>query len=244
MILRLTLFFVLCLFSCAYEKDSVSETESTFTIRNISESCFVHTSYLQVENYGPFPCNGMVVMNGNEAVILDTPVDSVSAVKLFSFVEDSLNAKIKAVVVNHFHNDCLGSLNVFHNNGIQSYANSKTIELAKNDGVEVPVNGFDSILFLTIGGEVLVNQYFGEGHTPDNIISYWGKDKVLFGGCLVKELGSGKGNLNDANTKQWSNTVESVQSVYKEVEIVVPGHGKIGGIELLGYTARLFRDEY
>ncbi|MCK0206070.1 MBL fold metallo-hydrolase [Ornithobacterium rhinotracheale] len=57
---------------------------------------------------------------------------------------------------------------------------------------------------------------------------YFPKDQVLFGGCLVKELGAGKGNLSDAFPKEWSATIQKVKHAYPEAKIVVPGHGKIG----------------
>ena len=38
------------------------------------------------------------------------------------------------MVVNHFHNDCLGGLDTFHQNDIKSYDYEKTMELGrKND---------------------------------------------------------------------------------------------------------------
>jgi metallo-beta-lactamase class B len=63
---------------------------------------------------------------------------------------------------------------------------------------------------------------------------------VIFGGCLIKEVGAGKGNLADANTIDWSNTVRKIRDEYPDVKRIVPGHGQPGGIELLDYTIKLF----
>ena len=82
----------------------------------------------------------------------------------------------------------------------------------------------------------------GEGHTRDNVVSYFLDEKVLFGGCLIKSLKSGKGNLADANTAEWSNTVKTIKRQFKDVEMVIPGHGKPGGIELLDYTIEMFKE--
>ena len=83
----------------------------------------------------------------------------------------------------------------------------------------------------------------GEGHTQDNIVSYFPNDKALFGGCLIKRVNAKKGYLGDANINEWSNTVRAVKSKYKDAEIIIPGHGKPGGQELLSYTIDLFRVE-
>jgi metallo-beta-lactamase class B len=67
-------------------------------------------------------------------------------------------------------------------------------------------------------------------------------DQVLFGGCLIKAQGAGFGFLGDANTATWSETVSRVKAEYPQVVTVIPGHGKIGGTELLDFTIRLFED--
>lgn len=64
----------------------------------------------------------------------------------------------------------------------------------------------------------------------------------MFGGCLVKTMNAGKGNLADANTASWSATVEQVKRAYPDVRFVIPGHGATGGVELLDFTARLFQE--
>ena len=73
-----------------------------------------------------------------------------------------------------------------------------------------------------------------------NVVSYFPKENILFGGCLIKELQATKGYLGDANVGEWSSTVEKVKQQYPNVKIVIPGHGKIGGKDLLDFTIKLF----
>jgi len=49
--------------------------------------------------------------------------------------------------------------------------------------------------------------------------------------------------LGDANAKEWSATVAKIKVEKPEVKIVIPGHGKTGGKELLDYTINLFKLE-
>ncbi len=65
-------------------------------------------------------------------------------------------------------------------------------------------------------------------------------EDIMFGGCLIKEEGAGKGNLAEANVEEWPNTVRKVKMKYPEVKKIIVGHGKSGGIELLDYTIKLF----
>ena len=64
---------------------------------------------------------------------------------------------------------------------------------------------------------------------------------MLFGGCLIKELGAGKGNLEDANVAAWPQTVATLQQAYPATRVLIPGHGKAGGLELSDYTIQLFK---
>jgi metallo-beta-lactamase class B len=56
-------------------------------------------------------------------------------------------------------------------------------------------------------------------------------------------MNAGKGNLADANLKEWSNTVGKIKEKFSSAKIVVPGHGRSGGIELLDFTINLFDSE-
>ena len=129
------------------------------------------------------------------------------------------------VVPTHFHSDCLGGLRAFHEAGIPSIANELTLDLAKNSGVEIPKNGFRDSLTLEIGSEKVWIKFLGQGHTRDNVVGYFPSEDVLFGGCLMKELGASKGYLGDANVDEWSATVKKVKKEFPRVKRVVPGHG-------------------
>ena len=210
-------------------------------ITQITENSFVHVSYKQTNDFGNVPCNGLVVRSNNETIVFDTPTNDSSTAELINWINDSLHCKINAVIPTHFHDDCLGGLNAFHEHKISSFANNKTIELAKENKSSIPKNGFKDSLQLKVGNE-FVNIYFlGEGHTKDNVVGYFSSEQVLFGGCLIKELKAGKGYLGDANLKEWSATVERVNVKFPDVKIVVPGHGKYGTQKLLDYTIDLFR---
>jgi metallo-beta-lactamase class B len=215
------------------------KTES-LVVRKISENVYEHTTFLNTKSFGKVPCNGMIVVNNNEAVIFDTPTTDENSQELINYLTGQLNCKVKAVVATHFHEDCLGGLAAFYNASVPSYASYKTIELAKQNNALLPQIGFDNQLELEVGTKKVYAQYFGEGHTRDNVVGYVPGDEVLFGGCLVKETGAGKGNLADANTNAWAETVKKVKLNYPQIITVIPGHGEIGGAELLDYTIQLF----
>lgn len=209
----------------------------------ITENCFVHTSFLQTNDFGNVPCNGLIITNDNEAIIFDTPTNDKNSEELINWIKETLKCKINAIIPGHFHEDCVGGLKAFDKNNIPSYANYKTIELAKENNVNVPKNSFKDSLTIKVGDEIVTAKFFGEGHTKDIIVGYFPSENVMFGGCLIKEINASKGYLGDANVAAWSSTVEKVKNEYPNVKIVVPGHGEYGDKKLLDYTINLFKNE-
>lgn len=223
------------------EGSLVYKTEDT-TIQKLSKHIYQHVSFQNTNDYGKVPCNGMIIVNGNEAIVFDTPTNNQSAKELIDFVTNKLKHKIVAVIPTHFHSDSTGGLESFIENNIPVYTSNRTIKLLNNEGKKYakPLIGFDDKLTLKIGSQKVSAQFFGEGHTKDNFVGYFPKAKAVFGGCLIKEVGAGKGYLDDANVKEWSETVRKIKIAYPKAKIVIPGHGKFGGTELFDYTIKLF----
>lgn len=222
------------------KRDKVVYESKTLWIRQISKHVYQHVSFLDTESFGKVPCNGMIVYSEGEAVIFDTPTDDKTSSELIDWVSISLNCKITAIIPTHYHVDNLGGLREFHRQKIPSYAYDRTIRIAKEYGYPQPQHGFQNHLELKVGKEKVYVEFLGEGHTCDNVIGYFPVEDVMFGGCLIKETGSGKGNLAEANAGEWSETVKKIKWKYPDTKIVIPGHGKTGGTEFLDYTIQLF----
>jgi metallo-beta-lactamase class B len=206
----------------------------------ISDHCYIHQSFLQTESFGKVGCNGLVYIKDGEAIIFDTPATNEGSLELIDKIESEYHAKIKAVIVSHSHEDCLGGLDVFHDANIPSFAYDLTIKFAAENGESIPQNGFSDQVITRIGSDSVVTVFLGEGHTKDNIVSYIPDDKVLFGGCLIKEIDGSKGYVAEANLAEWSNTVKKVKEMFNNSLIIVPGHGRYGNQDLLDYTMKLF----
>ena len=221
--------------------DSIVYETEHLIIHRLSNHIFEHQSFLTTNDFGKVKCNGMIVVNNNEAIIFDTPADNKSSQELIDYARKA-KWDIKAIIPTHFHEDCVAGLETFEKNGISGYASNQTIKQLKNKGkkhIEI-LKGFDNTLTLELGNEKVYALYFGEGHTTDNVVGYFPGDKAVFGGCLIKEAGASKGNLEDANLAAWPATVRKVKQAYPDVQIIIPGHGKSGGTELFDYTIKLF----
>lgn len=240
---KIIVIFIVCiLVGCSNkEKEFVYSSES-LKIYPIADNVFIHETYIQTETWGNVGCNGLVYVNNDEALVFDTPTSNEVSEELINYFTDILKVKIAYVVATHFHEDCLGGLEAFHAKDIPSIANSLTISLAKENDLILPQNGFVTEKAVSVGESEVLIKHVGEGHTRDNVVGYMSSAKVLFGGCLLKSVGAGKGNLADANVDEWSNTVDRIKKEFPDAKIIVPGHGKWGDRELLDYTIDLFKN--
>jgi glyoxylase-like metal-dependent hydrolase (beta-lactamase superfamily II) len=85
--------------------------------------------------------------------------------------------------------------------------------------------------------------YPGEGHTPDNLVVWFAKARVLYGGCLVKSTeAESLGNLADANPKAWPKSLEKVLNEFPDLRFVVPGHQSWANSGSIKHTLRLLKD--
>ena len=233
---------IITLQGCTIKKENiiVYKTDSLI-IEQITPTVFKHKTYLQTQDFGKVGCNGMIYITNNEALIFDTPTNDKVSKELIDWISITKKATVSGVVVNHFHKDCLGGLEEFHKQSIPSYATNLTIELAKSTDVTLPQNGFHKRLDLMLGTNKVITQFLGEGHTKDNTVRYVENENVLYGGCMLKSLKAGKGNLEDANVSAWSATVANVKRTFPNIKTVIPGHGKVGDAALLDYTIKMFK---
>ncbi|MEM6800378.1 MAG: subclass B1 metallo-beta-lactamase [Bacteroidota bacterium] len=241
------IFLLLPLILCSYllpaqEVEFISLSKD-LEILKLSGKVFVHRSYATVKPYGRFYSNGMIYLSDGEAMVFDTPMEEALTEELVSWIKTELEAKITGIVVNHFHNDCLGGLSVFHKANIPSWSTALTRELAAEDTEHLPQYTFKKRKTLRLGKEKIKLFFPGEAHTRDNMVAWLPHEKVLFGGCMLKSLKSGKGNLADANVTSWSQTVSKVKKKFGDAVWAIPGHGEFGGIELLDYTIEMFKQE-
>jgi metallo-beta-lactamase class B len=236
--------FLLMLVSCREEvliEEKLVYESPSLRVYELAEGLYRHETYLPFKGK-PFPCNGMILVEQGRALLFDTPVyDSVSQ-ELWKFIE-AQSAHVEGVVTHHFHNDCLGGLAFFHDKGIPSYGQEQCRRLAKAARMPVPKIGFDQSLIFNLESKQVEIFYPGPGHSPDNIVSYFPQYRVLFGGCLVKEAGAGKGYLGDADTLQWPKTILEVERKFPATRWIVPGHGAMGDTSLWAYTRALFTGE-
>lgn len=91
-----------------------------------------------------------------------------------------------------------------------------------------------------VGNYNFETYYAGEGHTKDNIVVWFGRNEILYGGCLIKSTESNNlGNIADANLQEWQPTNKKVIRKYPRPKFVIPGHYGWSSNKELQHTLKL-----
>lgn len=233
---------ILALSSC-FDRDKYAPKPyvRALEIVKLSDSTFMHISYLKDGNGGYTPCNGYVYLDNKEALIFNTPLNDTLSDQLVTFVEQELKATVKGVIVNHNYENVVDGLWAFYKKNIPSYAYIETANILAKDSIFI-THPFEEKQQIVVGNTTVESRYFGKALTSDNVVSYIPEVKTLVGGSMIKPLGALKGNIKDAHLENWSQTVVKIKETYPDVATVVPGEGGIGGPELLDYTISLFEE--
>lgn len=206
----------------------------------LSERAYMHVSYTSTPEYGRFTSNGLIFVSNDSAFLFDTPTTDALTQELVAWIQDSMKWKLVGFAPNHWHNDCMGGLGYLQSIGIASFANQLTIEKAKKNQLPFPDHGFTDSLQWLVGGKTILCYYPGAAHTVDNIVVWIPTEKILFAGCMVKELKARNlGNTTHSRLEDWPQTIEHVIAKFGSAVIVIPGHGVPGDTSLLHYTKRL-----
>lgn len=206
----------------------------------ISENAYVHVSYVSSPDFGRYSSNGLIFIHGKKALLFDTPSTDTLTRNLVSWITGKMHLQIEGFVPNHWHDDCMGGISVLKKLGIITIANQATINIAKENHLPLPDKGFNDSLTLCLGGMKVLCWFPGAAHSKDNIVVWIPSEKILFPGCMIKSIESRNlGNIADGDLKEYPNTIGKVINRFPSAGIVIPGHGAVGGIELLTHTKQL-----
>ncbi|PSL48373.1 metallo-beta-lactamase class B [Chitinophaga niastensis] len=236
--LIISLFFSLILSSTLFAQDSTFRISTTHLTGNF----YVYTSYGKYANT-IFPANGLYVVTDSGIVIIDTPWSEAQTQQLIDTLTQQYHQKIVLAIATHFHDDRTIGLDVFKKNGIKTYTSKLTADLCKAGGYKQPEFTFDKDTTFTVGKLRIQTYYPGEGHTKDNLLIWFPKDQILYGGCFIKSLEAKTiGFTGDSNLAQWPASLHNVATRFKHTRYIIPGHqGWQGNAEMITHTLELLK---
>ena len=91
-----------------------------------------------------------------------------------------------------------------------------------------------------MSSRIVRSSCFGPSHTKDGIFVYFPKERVLYGGCIVKEQ---VGNLAFADVDEYPRTLRRLIDRKLKIRTVVAGHwSPVHGPELIQTYLSLFEN--
>jgi metallo-beta-lactamase class B len=205
-------------------------------ISHLAGNFYVFTTY-NLYKGNRISANGMYLITNSGAVIFDTPWDSTQFQPLLDSIQYKHHKKVIICISTHFHEDRTGGLEYYRNQGIRTYTTKQTDELSSKRGMKRAQYLINKDTVFTVGQYSFSTYYPGPGHAPDNIVIWFDKEKILYGGCLIKSTAdTDLGNLSDANTGKYATTIMNVQRKCPNPKYIIPGHDDWTNTKSLEHT--------
>ena len=193
-------------------------------ISHLTGDFYIYTTYGFYKG-DPVPANSMYLVTSKGVVLFDTPWDSTQFQLLLDSIKIRHNKDVVLCISTHFHEDRTAGLEFYRRKGVKTYTTERTDEMSKlRNEKRAEFLIYNDSLF-TMGQYTFLTYYGGQGHSPDNIVIWFDKEKILYGGCLVKSMeAEDLGNLSDANVSEWAATIKNIQHKFKNPNYIIPGH--------------------
>lgn len=235
---------MLLMAGCQTQHHPAHQADPGLQVEAIQSGVWMHTSYNTFDGV-VYPSNGLIVREGDHLVLLDSAWGAEATEELLAWIDEEIGLPVDRALSTHFHSDRTGGAAVLEAAGIPVWSHPMTQRLSAEEGNPVPANALSGLETPgnTTGFGSLEVLYPGGGHARDNIMVWLPEQKMLYGGCAVRELATDNlGNTADADLAYWPQAIRHAQATYPEAEVVIPGHGKPGGPELLEHMHTLFED--
>lgn len=220
-------------------QDSLRDLGAALQLFDLQEDLWLYRAATVLDEFGPVTSNGLIVAGSDGVWIVDTPWNDDQTAMLFDWIEVHIGP-LRGVIATHFHHDRLGGIAEAHRRQLETWGHAETARRAPSAGLAPPQRTFERSVELSTGSEPFEVFYPGAGHAPDNTVVWFPERNLLFGGCLVKSAASkSAGYLGDARLAAWPASLRAIEQRYPETQILVPGHGSPGSLELTTHTAAL-----
>lgn len=224
---------------CIYFFNYSNAQHTKLKITPLTTNFYIHTTYNNYEG-NAIPAHGMYLVTKSGVIMFDTPWDTTQFQPLLDSINFKHQQKVTTVFATHWHSDRTEGLEYYKQKGIKTYTTTLTDELSKANNKKRAeflmskdtVFSFDDYSF-----EVY---YPGEGHTKDNIVIWFEKEKILYGGCLIKgATATDLGYLGDANTTTYATTLKNVQQKCTNPKHIIVSHHNWTNINSLKNSIKL-----
>jgi len=211
-------------------------------ISHLTGNFYVFTTYNFYKG-NPTPANGMYLVTDSGVVLFDSPWDTTQFQPLLDSIKVKHSKAVVICIATHSHKDRTAGLEFFKEQGAKTFTTKQTDEISKIKGEKRSEFLMEKDTLFSVGQYKFQTYYAGPGHTADNIVIWFDKEKILYGGCLIKSVeATDLGNLEEANVKEWPTTIKNIQAKFKDPKFIIPGHQSWESNKSLDHTLELIKE--
>ena len=187
--------------------------------------------------------NAMYLVTDKGVVLFDAPWDQTQFQPLLDTIRARHNKDVIMCFATHSHEDRAGGLGFYEQKGIKTYTIKATDQILKEKNEKRAKFVIPNDTTFTVGQHSFEVYYPGKGHAPDNIIVWFNKEKILYGGCFIKSTeATDLGYLGDADVKDWEKSIKKVQTKFKNPKYIITGHDDWKDLNSLNHTLKLVKE--
>jgi metallo-beta-lactamase class B len=215
--------------------------EPKLKISHLSGDFYIYTTYSTYDN-SQTPAHGMYLVTNNGAVLFDTPWDTTQFQPLLDSIKIKHDKNVSLCIATHWHSDRTEGLEYYRQQGIKTYTTLLTDEFSKKNNKKRAEFLMTKDTVFNVGQYSFEVYYPGGGHTEDNIVAWFSKEKILYGGCLIKGAkAKNLGYLGDANIEAYETTLKKVKEKCPDPKFIIVSHHDWTNINSLKNSIKLAR---
>lgn len=200
---------------------------------------YIYTTYNTYQE-NKVPANGMYLVTDKGVVMFDTPWDTTQFQPLLDSIKLRHNKNVVLCFATHWHSDKTAGLEYYRQQGIKTYTTIFTDELSKKNNKKRAEFLMTKDTVFNEGQYAFETYYPGQGHTEDNIVIWFNKEKILYGGCLIKGADDENlGYLDDGNINAYEATLKNVQKKCRKPKFIVVAHSDWKNIHSLKHSLKM-----
>ncbi len=187
---------------------------------------------------GPFLENTYLLINDNEALLIDPGFSNETEYERFKADLLSFDTELKAIVLTHAHVDhVLGLQRVLKDFPVQVFLNTNDLFLWNNFGNQAQMFGLNQVGFAFIpeelpqSGSFTIGTFefeclYTPGHAPDHTCLYFKSLEFLIAGDTLFRESIGRTDLYKGNFETLEKSIQEKLYTLPSQTKVYPGHGE------------------
>ncbi|AXB57384.1 subclass B1 metallo-beta-lactamase [Flavobacterium fluviale] len=212
---------------------------SPLQISHLTGDFYVYRTFSDYKG-AKISANAMYLVTEKGVVLFDAPWDATQFQPLLDSIKTKHHKEVIMLFATHSHDDRAGGLDFYRKKGIKTYTIKLTDDILKKENKPRAEFIIPNDKTFTVGQYTFEVYYPGKGHASDNIIAWFDKEKVLYGGCFIKSADAKDlGYLADSDVKEWKKSIGRVKAKFKNPIYIISGHEDWTNTESLNHTLEL-----